>query len=148
MTNDRDVKEWLLCYVDGEEPFAYFSNDPDHVQIEGWSKAPWQHNTHIERDQPAGVEVLKVAFDGPWRRSGVSFAPISVKEIAAGAYCWLSTDPLAWPERDRIVAIHHRTPLPKFAQLLQRGGGRLYLAVPDELAAGGFEQWRDQEAPA
>lgn len=123
----------VLCYVDG--PWAYFTTQELSEQWgDDWDDAPYEHNARppyefTDNDRRQGREpweIVKVAWDGNFDPpcAGYGNSPWSVEQINAGAAEWLRTN--SW-HAGKPVAIPAGTTLDRFRELVQEGGGKVYL---------------------
>jgi hypothetical protein len=122
-------EEAVLCYVDDEGDWAYFTTAPLEEQSgDDWNDCPWEHNagTPIAREP---YEVFKIAYDGPFEtpNEGYINSPFSVDMINAGAIAWLRSSRYMDWEKETVVCVHAGTPLKEFITLIEKGGGKVYL---------------------
>ena len=120
----------VLCYV--RLQWAYFTTQPLSEQTgDDWNDVPYEHNAGTpyradRSNQPLEWEIIQVAFDGPFEEpySGESNSRWSVDMINLGATPWLKTMPYGVEPKIKIFA---GTPLEKFCELVELGGGKVYL---------------------
>lgn len=124
-----------LCYVEGA--FAYFTTQDLDVQWgDDWDDAPYEHNAgrpYEFRPHDAGSgkvpwHITKVAWDGPFLTPADIHgpnSPYSVESINAGAVAWLASE--AWI--DKKTAIRAGVSIAEFCELIQGGGGMVYLPI-------------------
>jgi len=123
--------EPVLCYVDGEEKFAYFTTqDLDDQWGDDWNDIPYEHNAGLpylpnknDIDKGKKWEIVKVAFDGdletPSEYYGLN-SPFSVEHIN-GNIAWLSKR-----YGEPKVNIHAGVTIDEFRILVKLAGGKIY----------------------
>lgn len=126
-------KTAVLCYV--ENSWAFFTtrrlvdqwgDDWDDVPYESNAGRPYEWHSESS-DEP--WEIIKVAWDGPFNTPDYMHhnSPWSVQSINAGAVAWLNT--ARWVHK-HPVSIPAGVTLEEFQRLINKGGGRVYLAAP------------------
>jgi hypothetical protein len=129
-----DKREPVLCYVDGS--FAYFTTQELAEQWgDDWNDAPYEHNAGrpyewTQGDECEPWEIVKVAFDGDLETpsEGYGNSPYSVQAINAGVVAWLRS--CSWRSGE-VVAIPAGVTIERFAELVRKAGGRVYLEAKE-----------------
>lgn len=118
-----------LCYV--EDNWAYFTDKEivgkDKQWGDDWNDAPYEHNAG-EPYEHNGEKIVKIAWDGEFERPGeiMCNSPYTVERINQGVVAWLVTD--RWFEGE-AVAIPAGVSPEEFRELIERGGGKVYLTI-------------------
>lgn len=94
---------YKLCYVDPDEPKAYFTSDWEHQWGDDWNDRPYEHNAGTPYDewydtehQPHKIQLKEVFFELPWGWdmpcSNTINSPFSVEDINNHRVPWITKD--------------------------------------------------------
>lgn len=94
---------YKLCYVDPDEPKAYFTSDWEHQWGDDWDDRPYEHNAGTPYDewydtehQPHPIALKEVYFELPWGWempcSNVDNSRYSVEDINNHRVPWITKD--------------------------------------------------------
>lgn len=126
----------VLCYV--HKQIAFFTTQKLSDQWgEDWHKHGYDHQAGLpseydKNDPLKGRKpwiIIKVGFSGYFDQpcDGGIQNQWSVKSINSGAIAWLRTS--EWAVMNNLVAIHAGTTLERFCELIEQGGGTVYLPI-------------------
>lgn len=94
---------YKLCYVDPDEPKAYFTSDWEHQWGDDWDDRPYEHNagtpyrSYFRDGKEYNILLKEVYFEVPYAYyempcSNVDNSRYSVEDINAHRVPWLTID--------------------------------------------------------
>ena len=93
---------YKLCYIDPDEPKAYFTSNWEHQWGDDWDDRPYEHNaglpyeSYYDGDKEIPISIKTVYFDLNWGWempcSNVDNSRYSVKDINNHRVPWISKD--------------------------------------------------------
>ena len=121
-------KTYKLCYIDPDEPKAYFTSDWKNQYGDDWDDRPYEHNagtpyeSYYEDHKEFPIELKKVFFEIPWGWempcSNVTNSRYSVEDINNNRVPWIIKD------GEYIFA---GTSYTEFIKKIEKWGGTVYL---------------------
>jgi len=120
--SDMPLMDAVLCYI--ERPWAYFTTQKLNDQWgDNWDDVPYEYNAGLPYEGKSW-KIYKVAWDGNFETPCDQHpnSHWSVIQINAGAIAWLRSTIKPSP-----ITIQAGTTFRNFCQLMQEGGGTVYL---------------------